>query len=277
MAQKSELEGLVLVSTFFPQQSQWECHLWLCGNNLTMVNLGQFLNYLKLGGKRFTHICFQSGPMLNQKRDNPKMQICYYFFTWVVIKISSSLKWDFCTLSSFTPLLNILVCCRNSFFQSTLMIAWEKETFTFIPPYSQLYKLTIYMFSISTYDSLCYILSRTLFFQQHIKQANGCSSSSFQECFTYNSLLANSSFYCPWLIIVRILCISSLSVLLEIWLFSKDRLNINSPWSIASCRLKHITVSECIRILLSLVCFCSDSFIFSPSVSLIFLNSSKAL
>lgn len=133
-----------------------------------------------------------------------------------------------------------LYIAEIAFFQRTLMITWEKEVFTFIPPYRQLYKITIYMFSIATYDSLCYPLSRTLVFQQHIKQANGCSSSSFQGCCTYNSLLANSSFYCPWLIIVRILCIFSLSILLEIWPFSKDRLNINSPCSIVSCRVKHI-------------------------------------
>lgn len=171
---------------------------------------------------------FQSGPLLNHEERQQisalKSRDLLLFFTWVVVKTSSSTKMTF-LYSFFILFLNIVLLCRNCFFQSRLMTAWEKEIFTFIPPYQQFYKIAIYMFSIATYDSLCYLLSRALFFQQHIKQANGCSSSSFQECCTYNSLLANSSFYCPWLIIVRILCISSLSILLEIWPFSKDRLN----------------------------------------------------
>lgn len=86
-----------------------------------------------------------------------------------------------------------------------------REISAFKAPYGQFHEIAIYIFSITAQATLCYLLCKNVFFSQHsIKQANGCSSPFhffLQECSTYNSLLANSSFYCPRFIIVRILYI----------------------------------------------------------------------
>lgn len=85
---------------FFLHQSQWECHHWLCGNNLTTMDLGQFLICLKLVGKRVTH-AFPVRTFAEPWGETAlKSRDLLLFFTWVVIKTSSSLKWHFCTIFS---------------------------------------------------------------------------------------------------------------------------------------------------------------------------------